>query len=611
MAVAAEHGRNRDRWRRFPPLMAGFVALALAGLVLPSSLSLPQTNPSQTLEYAPVPPTDDAPPAQTGDLSSLGLASSGCVSTDTVGGLGPGGPPPPAPPAPGGTGGHPRNKHCVGSPPRQTEDPLAPPCVAYFEGDNFGATAPGVTKDEIRILFYVDGVVNCCTDRGAEDETEHNGQLFDLAKPADSNESWSLRTLRRFQRVFNDRYQTYNRRAHFYAFFSNDTSDNSYTPETRRADAAESFAKVHPFAVLTSGMWDQYEDSYVTSMAAHNVLVFGSRSGARPASFYSQYPGRIWSFLPTLEQEAKNFGSYICRQVVGKPAVDTGDGRNGQPRKLGLLSSADPGYPNLKTLAKLVRKQVLACGGKFEIEATFPQARRTFQTGGDDKAASYAAQNMARFQQAGVTTVIWPGGYETDQSRAAAQLSYYPEWITFGDGDMEGNSNETYQNQTAWDHAWVVTPQTRYLPAAEQPCTRAVLDADPTAGSGDIEWACVDKTWYPDIRQLFTGIQVAGPRLTPKRVDEGFHAIPAVPSSSAVVPACYYDPGDYTCVKDMTAEQWDPSGTPPDSTAGTGCWRMVEAGRRYVAGSWPAANITARMRGSDPCNGYNSIALYY
>ena len=53
----------------------------------------------------------------------------------------------------------PSTKRCVGKPPRQTEDPLAPPCVASFAGDNFGVTYQGVTKDEISVLFYFDGFI--------------------------------------------------------------------------------------------------------------------------------------------------------------------------------------------------------------------------------------------------------------------------------------------------------------------------------------------------------------------------------------------------------------------------------------------------------------------
>ena len=71
------------------------------------------------------------------------------------------------------------------------------------------------------------------------------------------------------------------------------------------------------------------------------------------------------------------------------------------------------------------------------------------------------------------------------------------------------------------------------------------------------------------------------------------------------MPACYYDPGDYTCVKDAAVMWWDPAGTAP-TASGAGCWRMMEAGRRYLTGEWPAGNVTAQKNGGDPCNGYQT-----
>src|SRR5688500_440409 len=102
--------------------------------VLPSALHLPQTNPSQTLEYAPVPPEDDINPPPSGDFSSLGLGSGASRGIDAVG--------EPAGPPRGPEGRSiktPSTKRCVGTPPRQTEDPLSPPGVASYTGDNGGA----------------------------------------------------------------------------------------------------------------------------------------------------------------------------------------------------------------------------------------------------------------------------------------------------------------------------------------------------------------------------------------------------------------------------------------------------------------------------------------
>ena len=80
-----------DWARKYPPLLALAVALLIAIAVLPSSLNLPQTNPTQTLEYAPVPPDDSNTAPPQGNLSALGLgSSSGLNTTGAPGGSGPG-----------------------------------------------------------------------------------------------------------------------------------------------------------------------------------------------------------------------------------------------------------------------------------------------------------------------------------------------------------------------------------------------------------------------------------------------------------------------------------------------------------------------------------------
>lgn len=91
----------------------------------------------------------------------------------------------------------------------------------------------------------------------------------------------------------------------------------------------------------------------------------------------------------------------------------------------------------------------------------------------------------------------------------------------------------------------------------------------------------------PHCRQLFTGIQVAGPRLTPEAVNQGFHVIPGTPRGDPSVPACLYRSGDFTCIKDAIAMWWAPGASSP-SSAKKGCYRVPESGRRHFAGAWSA-----------------------
>src|SRR5712691_3642722 len=108
MSLRPQSALHRKRWSRgYPPLLLLALAIVTVILVLPSSLNLPQSNPSTVLEYAPVPPQDKNPPPVTGNLSSLGLGSSRTLAQGAA-----------IKPKPtiGGIGGNPRQYACVGNP---------------------------------------------------------------------------------------------------------------------------------------------------------------------------------------------------------------------------------------------------------------------------------------------------------------------------------------------------------------------------------------------------------------------------------------------------------------------------------------------------------------
>jgi hypothetical protein len=606
-----ERKRNPSWVRKYPPLLALGVAALIALAVLPSALNLPQANPSETLEYAPVPPSDDdpPPPPAAGNLASLGLASSPALSETAATGTGDGGGPgaapaeevaaPPELPPPAllpPSVKTPSTKRCVGNPPRQTEDPLAPPCVASFAGDNFGATYQGVSKEEVAILFYFDGFIgDIGTSRGSE--ARPDAKYFDLLDPPTEDEHVFIRMLRGWQRYFNDRFQTYDRSVHFYAYYAPDL-----TPESRRADAADNYAKLKPFAVISYAF--ENADDYLDGMAKRGVLNFASFVG-RPAGFFQRYPKLIWGYLPSLEVQARQFSSFVCQKVIPHPVSFSGNPDDmGKPRRLGLVASNDPDQPQLKILRDLVVAQIKGCGGEFAVERTFPRAGYAQDA---STPPGYATENMLAFQQAGVTTLIWPGGLETKQSAAAAAIGYRPEIVVSGDRLTESRATSQLQEQSVWDHAWVVSNVTQVGLAEEELCFLAYREVDPDAPSRDVTYSACGL--YDDIFQLFTGIQVAGPRLGPTSIDKGFHAIPRIASTNPKVPACFYEPDDYTCVKDAVAMYWDSSGRAPGATQ-NGCWRMAERGKRYLTATWRPDDVVAERSPADPCNAYGSDFLF-
>lgn len=586
--------------RNVPPLIIVSISLVFLLSVLPSALSLPQSNPSETLEYAPVPPEDDTEPPPNGNLSALGLGTSGSFGTGEGAGTGEGPGGAGEAPAATGVGKNPSTKRCVGNPPRQTEDELSPPCVAYFSGDNFGATYQGVSRDEIQLLFYFQSGYNYSHFTGEAETTDPASTYYDLGRaPEVEREPVFVRNLRRFQRYFNERYQTYGRFAHFHAYYSS-THPTAVTVESRRADAAENYNKIRPFAVVSFA--DLQEEEYLDVMARKGVLTFGSKVGLSE-SFYQRFPKLVWGFLPTVERQARQWSTYVCRQVIGHPVSFAGEAAmNGGPRKLGFLRTDNPARPGMIEFARLAKEQIEACGGEV-LERTFTQEGVVAPRSGE--APSRATLNISDFQSNGITTILWAQGYEVEHTKAAARANYRPEWILAGDGALDGY-NMAFQDQSVFDgHAWVVTNQVLSRSDQTDGCFQSQREADPEVSAAEAEASCF-YPMYENLRQMFTGIQVAGPRLSPASVDHGFHAIPPHSSSSPTKPACFYEPGEYTCVKDAAAMWWNASTVPPGEQS-AGCWHMAEGGRRYLPKDWHRDNVDSRKRADDPCNVYAGV----
>jgi len=598
---------------RYPPLAVVIVALVLTVFALPSALNLPQANPSQTLEYAPVP--GDQGQTAGGNFAGLGLGSGGVAAGsagspaggDQAGQL----TPPPPPPDLNGTR-LPSKYQCVGSPPRQTEDPLSPPCVGFYSGDNGGATHAGVSASEIRVIYYFPGGSQDNSTAGGA-QVSPTGGCIDLGKPpAGSEDAFDARQFRVLSVEFNKRYQTYNRTVHFWVCYDQGTpsAPGNETPEQRRQDVVQQVSDIHPFAAVSYALGNS--QIYLTEMAKRGVVAISGSSQVGFGSFgaqesaYQAYPGLIYSFEPAIEYRARLFSSMFCREVAGRPVAFSGNPTDVGQRKYGLLTYAEnSAVPNPEevTYGKLVRSTIESgCGVKF-ADFGFKSANAPSMF------AEEAATTMATFKKDNITTVV-DVGVSVYEGKAAGAAQYRPEWMIAGDGLADATQFAgTTSDPTVWRNAFLMTAWTHRGPhPQDDPCVQSALDGDPTSNlNDDAYFYCA---FYPSSRQLFTAIQVAGPHLTPASIDQGFHAIPKVPTDNSRVPTCFYDSGDYTCVKDAMMEWWDPSGTDPEfasnpdgSGSSGGCFRLIDQGSRSLSGQWPSVELGKRKQPGDTCNG--------
>ena len=575
----------RTRLRRYPAL--GFLAVAaLLASLLPSALRVPLSGPTASAELAPVPGKSDA---QQGDLSALGQTSTGGLGAGRglgsgLGGAGrsrPGDTGSAADPPPDGGGGggrNPANKRCVGNPPRQTEDPMSPACVRFFKGDNGGATSKGVTRDEIRVVFYTTACGNI-TIRDVGDEAD----------------AWD-RTLNRYARFFNERFQTYDRRVRLFRVVPPGRNgvpcrDNVVKAALQRIDE-----QLDPFYIFPG------VGTSLTPRAAEEAARLGIMTSMErvPRELADRLSPWVVSHGPGLEHFAASGVGAVCARLAGRPARFHGEpSRWLSPRKFGVLyrDGTDPSGRGAALLLDGIRDRCDDAAGEVVVGSVSAGAAL------GDGCERGAADAFARFRLNGVTTVLLydePSFALTCEIPAATTSGYVGEWFNLASPFWEKGTVAF-----AGDHA----PRFFGL-LAERRLPLAFADQHHQQAARDCVSPCTPGiTVYNQLLLLFTGIQAAGPRLTSANLDKGLRALPARQSRDPFAPAAYFGAGDHFFVKDYALGWWDPAGRVPGASR-PGCWRLVEEGLRYRPEDWaggPQGDAGIQQRSPEqPCQGWRN-----
>lgn len=501
---------------------------------------------------------------------------------------------------------------------------MAPPCVPFFEGNNFGSTWPGVTKDEIRVVLWsgygnggTTGQTNthCTTISPTATCTEgpRPRQLCDLDKPPNTDPNcfiagrnddfWLTKIIRALGRHFDRRYQTYDRHVHFYIWFT-----NSSNAQTQRAEAADVYERLQPFASIG------FNNHWTDAMAGRKVSSFGGGSGGfQDSSLFTKNAPYLWGWGPDIQHWVRSYADYVCTKLPGT-TVSHADGTDidgkplmGQPRRYAFMHTTDASEPQLHRFRDLVRPMLADCGITPTTEVTFPFANYIVTSGGEDE----ARLNVAEMRQKRINTILWFGGLENQTGKFAAQEEWFPEIVFAGDGgDIDGVAGGQSQDQIWWGNAYGIT-EALYRGASleEDPGFQACKEGDPEVTRDECQHA--SDNYFRNIFMLFKAIQAAGPRLSPRTIDRGMHSLPSIRSTSPWLASCFFEPGDYTCVKDRVEEWWDPDADNPFHSA-PGCQRLSLGGERFLPGNWPRED-TAMKNESDPCSaviGSGSVGIF-
>lgn len=444
-------------------------------------------------------------------------------------------------PADGTDGGPrvPRANRCVGSPPRQIEDPQSPPCVPFWSGDNGGATYRGVSGTEIRI-----GVP----------------QFEPYFHPI-------------LEAFFNQRFEFYGRKLKLIDLGGSKSSPEEQIAAAEDADEKQVFASA-----------EMYEAYHYQEELARRGIISVARTPLYSESMMRERRPYVWGYPMANDRMFGSIGEWICARLAGKKAAHAGPLLAARDRVYGLVFQVTAGAGNPAGTAPLERS-LDACGVKIA-------ARARYSGGVDTLDPAKAAGSTDAMRSAGVTTIIClcDSAVMGGMGRAATVQGYFPEWLmsTYIQQDIS-YVVRTFAPPEQLEHAFGLTFLPREVRPEDHPSWRAAKEIDPSGDqyTGDpvklTEWDIA----YRGILLLASGIQLAGPKLTPQAFEEGMSeaAFPN-PADRSMPGAVGFADRDHTMTNDAAEFWWSNQASDPYKRQ-PGAFCYVAGGVRHEPGSWP------------------------
>ena len=452
---------------------------------------------------------------------------------------------------------------------------LAPNCVPLWpeDRDNGGATSPGVSKDEIVIAHY-----NAQVDPTADALAN---QILGPDRPTDAeNDEFRQEIVR----AYNALYETYGRTVRLVEVrASGSASDDA----AARADAIKIADDIHAFAVLGG---PAQTNAYAEELASKKVICVCLTG--QPADVYQRLAPYGWGLTMSSSEAYVHRADYVIHKLAGKKAAYAGD----------------PAFRNEDRKFAIVYYETADNSRKAGVDAFVQRLKDNGVTLADripyvldlSKATEDAGTVVARLKEKGVTSVIFAGDafFPIYLTGAATRQDYNPEWIITGSVGTDITAIARRYDQKQWAHAFGISQ----LVARVDP-DQLEKEANP------ISWYLGKRLQaYPnifDIGLMFSGMQLAGPDLTPGTFRDGLYSLKPTRGHVTVTGASFGTGGvwkdaDYTGVDDVTELWWDPKATGKDetSTEGTGMYRYMDGGKRYLPGEVGKSTATP----FDPAN---------
>lgn len=434
-------------------------------------------------------------------------------------------------------------------------DPYSPPCI-QFSGDNGGATAKGVTPEEIivsaRILNEKGFQQTLATLAGAEIVDE----------PEDVK-----RTITALAEYFNSRMQMYGRKMAIKFYNGKGSGLNELQGAGQaeaEADAITAAEEIGSFAELNGS-----SAPFADALARKKVIAFGTPYLSR--KWHVDRRPYNWSVATDCSIIVESAGEFANQTLAGKPAVFAGEGLKNKPRKVAAFSPENPWYIDCIDDAVRIAE---AAGQKIDQRVTY---RLDI-----DSMSNQAASIIAKMKSEGITTIICGCDpiIPVFLTTKAAEQGYNPEWVVAGTAFSDLDIVGQLYDQDQWSRAFGVSYLSSFLPVESgigYSAYKSVRDDEP---------AFAVEIIYSQMYMLALGIHMAGPNLTPETFEQGMFAYPG---GTGPFGTWGFDADSYTPTQDYRVIWWDPEAVSPMNSK-RGAYIEAYEGRRFKLGELPAAD---------------------
>ncbi|MGI8793557.1 MAG: hypothetical protein ACR2H3_10320, partial [Acidimicrobiales bacterium] len=412
---------------------------------------------------------------------------------------------------------------------------FAPPCVKVNRAT--GNDYQGVTKDEITIVFYR-GQSNAAT-----------AAALRAAGASDPEEDVRA-TIEAYLAYFSAHYEQYGRKIKLVYKEGSGLPDND---SAGRADAIDIATRLKAFAVIGDP-----NNAYVDELAARKVICICTTS--QPQENYEKWaPYAGYTTLMSSTQGYVHRAEYIGKRLTGRKAKWAGT--RGTPpvpmstedRKFGLLwfETPDGAYKAGIDFFKIELKK------KYNVTLAADQAFTGAIGPGSDpaKTQEQARPAIQKMIAAGVNSLAFSGDPLSPIffTQEATNQNYYPEWIITGSALTDTTLFARTYDTNQWQRAFGISFLTARLAEELGDPYRLHVWQHGTTPQADNSYNVI----YAPIWSLFTGIHMAGPKLTPQTFAQGLFNYPVTGGYITSATISFgrhglWDMDDYTAYDDVT-----------------------------------------------------------